>query len=511
MPAVEREERMPETVVVIGGGMAGLWSALTLGKAGHSVKLLERDPPPPAGDVDTAFNEWERKGVGHLRHSHAFLARLYQIIRDHFPELLDELYEAGARELKFADGLPITLKDKYEPLPSDADLSILTCRRTTLEFVMRAHAEKMANVEFITEVIVRGLEAEKKPEGLTITGVRGERADGTAETWNADIVVDASGKSGQTDVWLKEYGVEYEEFSQECGILYFTRHYKLRDGWEEPERGVIPGAGDLGFLKYGVFPGDNRCFSITLSVAEVEMELRKKILHPEVFDGVCAQLPGIAEWTSAERSEPTSRVFGMGNLVARWRKLEDETGKPKVLNYFPAGDTYVRTNPLYGRGCSFAAVAAQVLKTALEESSDPVARGKAYIAGTEAELRPYFDNMCKQDLTARKVAENTLTPGYKPSLKSRIAKSFLDDGISIALRGDVRMMREAMQGFHMLQAPDLWLKKVGNAATVARYWVTPKPFKAKLYPPKLGPDRAELLQRVGVSPTADLRQASAAE
>ena len=30
--------------------------------------------------------------------------------------------------------------------------------------------------------------------------------------------------------------------------------------------------------KFGVFPGDNGCFSITLCVPEVEEELRKKIV-----------------------------------------------------------------------------------------------------------------------------------------------------------------------------------------------------------------------------------------
>ena len=73
---------MAERVLVIGAGMAGLWTALALGPTGREVVLLERDPPPPAGDADAAFVDWNRRGVGHLRHSHAFLARLRLIIRD---------------------------------------------------------------------------------------------------------------------------------------------------------------------------------------------------------------------------------------------------------------------------------------------------------------------------------------------------------------------------------------------------------------------------------------------
>ena len=71
---------MAEKVLVIGAGMAGLWTALALGPTGREVVLLERDPPPPDGGPDEAFEGWTRRGVGHLRHSHAFLARLRLLI-----------------------------------------------------------------------------------------------------------------------------------------------------------------------------------------------------------------------------------------------------------------------------------------------------------------------------------------------------------------------------------------------------------------------------------------------
>ena len=85
---------MAERVLVIGAGVAGLSVALALAPTGRQVVLLERDPPPPLGDADTAFAEWTRRGVGHLRHSHAFLARLRTIVRDAHPGLLEDLRAA---------------------------------------------------------------------------------------------------------------------------------------------------------------------------------------------------------------------------------------------------------------------------------------------------------------------------------------------------------------------------------------------------------------------------------
>ena len=46
------------------------------------------------------------------------------------------------------------------------------------------------------------------------------------------MVVDASGKSGFTIEQLKEEGAPIPEESETAGILYFTRHYRLRPGME---------------------------------------------------------------------------------------------------------------------------------------------------------------------------------------------------------------------------------------------------------------------------------------
>ena len=113
-----------EDILVIGAGIAGLCAALALGGRGR-VTVIERDGPPPEGDANAAFAEWKRRGVGHLRHSHAFLARLRNLIRDEHPRLLEDLLSAGCREITFADMMPPEVRHRYEPKPEDADLTIL--------------------------------------------------------------------------------------------------------------------------------------------------------------------------------------------------------------------------------------------------------------------------------------------------------------------------------------------------------------------------------------------------
>ena len=495
---------MGEQVLVIGAGIGGLCTALALGPTGREITILERDPPPPAGDADHAFAEWNRRGVGHLRHSHAFLARLRSIIQHQHPALLAELLAAGCRELTFEAGLSDLLRKTYTPEPIDAELAILTSRRTTLELVIRRYVERLPNVAIRSEAFVASLVTEPGPP-IRVTGVTLQ----SGETLNADLVVDAGGRLSSAMEQLLALGAPIHEESESAEILYYTRHYRLRPGQAEPPRGGPPATGDLGFLKFGVFPGDNGCFSITLCAPEIEVALRTALVDPDVFDTVCRQMPGLVAWIDPARTEGVSKVFGMGDLVSRWRDLASD-GQPAVLGFFPLGDSLVRTNPLYGRGCSFAAVSAYLLRDALEAGTDPAGRLVAYAAAIRAELRPYYLSMRSQDRGSARRARQMLTPDYKPSLRSRLLRGFLEDGVAVAVRSDPALLRAAMRGFHMLEHPSAWLKRPRNIARVLGYWGRGKAANAAAYPPKAGPERELLMRAIGVSPQADIERLKAA-
>lgn len=494
---------MNERVLVIGAGMAGLWTALALAPTGREVTLLERDPPPPQGGADEAFDRWTRRGVGHLRHSHAFLARLRLIIRDQHPNLLAELQTAGCRDLGFEGGLTDIHKRSYTPDPVDNDLAVLTSRRTTLELVMRRYVERQPNVTIRSGAFVRELllGVDAVP---TVIGVVIEDASGRREL-SADFVVDSAGRTSDAIEQLREAGAVIPEESEDCGILYYTRHYRLNPGVTEPERGEAPLTGDLEYLKFGVFPGDNGCFSITLCVPEIEEELRKKIVDPAIFDACCASLPGLTPWIDPATATPISRVFGMGDLHSRWRDFAPQ-GKAAVLGFFPVGDSLVRSNPLYGRGCSFAAVSAHLLRDALQMFEDPAARLEAYQRRIGAELRPHHDAMRDADRSAIRRARQVLTPDHQPNLKSRITKRFLEDGVAIAIRSDIDLFRAALRGFHMLEDPQAWLKRPKNLAKVVGYWARGKTRNAEAYRPRGGPEREAMLRGLGLSPDLDVQR-----
>jgi 2-polyprenyl-6-methoxyphenol hydroxylase-like FAD-dependent oxidoreductase len=486
-------------IVIIGAGMAGLMSALALQGADREIIVLDRDPPPPEGGPDAAFDDWERRGVGHFRHSHAFLARLLNLIRDRRPALLEALTAAGARESSFADVMPELLRERYRARPGDERLSILISRRTTLESVLRTYVTGLEGVELLTDAFVNGLELSDAPMGgLSAAGVRGD-VEGAPVRWAADLVIDASGRTSQIPDWLAEAGVTIPEEAEDAGILYYTRHYRLRPGRSEPPRGAGSNTGDLGYLKYGVFNADNGWFSITLALPEGETDLRQAIVDPKVFDRICAALPGPAAWIDPIRAEPQTKVFGMGDLKSRWRSFVAEDGRPAALNLFMVGDGLIRSNPLYGRGCTFAAIEAFALADVLRESADPVTRARLYQARLKADLRPFYDNMLKQDRAAIRRAGRARAPERKPNLRSRVMKSLVEDGITLTLRSDVETLRDALSAFHMLAPPDAWLKRPRTLAKVVTTWAAPRAAKIDFYPKPLGPKRVEMLQMLGLA------------
>src|SRR5947208_13044071 len=108
-------------VVIVGGGVAGLGAALALARGGHNVTVLERDTGDLPDSPDHAFEEWDRHGAPQFWHSHGFLARLRNLLRDRAPDVLQALLDAGATELRFTERFPVEMEDT-SPRPHDDEL-----------------------------------------------------------------------------------------------------------------------------------------------------------------------------------------------------------------------------------------------------------------------------------------------------------------------------------------------------------------------------------------------------
>ena len=142
-------------VLVVGGGIGGLATALALGREGPRVTLVERDDVAPAADVEAAFTA-DRRGAPQTRHTHGFLARLVRELRQRFPDVHEALLAAGSVPLPLTRGFA-------DERPGDDELTVLAMRRSTVEWVLRRAAAAEPSVEIRTGVGVAGLRLEHDP------------------------------------------------------------------------------------------------------------------------------------------------------------------------------------------------------------------------------------------------------------------------------------------------------------------------------------------------------------
>jgi 2-polyprenyl-6-methoxyphenol hydroxylase-like FAD-dependent oxidoreductase len=438
--------------VIIGSGISGLSAAIALAHDGHDAVVLERDATPLPDSADEAF-EWNRRGAPQVRHSHAFLARGRNTLRDRFPHVREALLAAGVTEVAWADMLPDTITDKT-PAPGDEDLVMLASRRTTFEWVLRRSALETERVEIRDGVTVTGLDA----NGSRVTGVTT-----SAETIDADFVVDAAGRPSHLIQMLAGVGIKLRETKSASGIVYLSRFYRLHDGVKEPTQQPFDGA-DVGYLKFAIFRGDNRTFSVTLAY-DTEDEPLRSLRRRGRFDEAIDLMPPIAVWVDPDVSEPISGVHYMGGLINRVRHFVVD-GRPIVRGLFAVGDSSVCTNPLYGRGCSLGLVHGTLLADAIRaDGEDPDAVALAFDAATNEHLVPWYDAAVAQDKVNMQIAR-----GEELSDFDAYVRSLVNDGLFPAARFDANTSRAWYRTFNLLRPPQALMSDPDVMRVALEYW-----------------------------------------
>ena len=350
-----------------------MFAALSIARAGCRVTVLERDDAGRPDDVDAAFS-WQRPGAPQLHHTHFFLTRLRVVVGDHFPDLLAALYEAGGtNQLIIGPGLAGVGPAAGEDGPED--LRLLAVRRTTFEWVLRGKALEQEGVELRTGVPVVGRATRTQGRKVAVTGV--ELADGT--TLNADAVIATTGRRGEVSDWLATHGVSIREhLGASPNIVYFTRFYQLADGEEFPTTGTAPGRGRAGVF-CGVSPADNGTYPVIVAVDSGDSEMRSYLQSPASFEAVARLFPESVPWLRPGLAEPVTGVNVIAGLLNRTRSLLTEIGDPILEGFHCLGDAHTVSNPLYGRGCTLAAIQAVELAYAFRHHpGDPDARARVY-------------------------------------------------------------------------------------------------------------------------------------
>ena len=331
---------MVRSVVIIGGGVAGLGAAVALADQGRVVTVLERDPMPECGSGDEAFLSWRRPGVTQFRQAHGFSARSRNLLLERAPQVVEALVADGVEEMNFFKLLaPPELWTE-----ADDAYTNLWARRPGFELALRRYAE--GRVDLHAPAAAAGVVIEDG-DPPRVTGVR-VAGGGTIE---ADLVIDAGGRRSPVPRWLAEAGVHLELDDQDCDIVYFTRYYRRNPNGPSPLL-LIGGAAVTDRFGFNTFTGDHDTYAL-LMVCRPDDRRLLSLRHDEVFEAVAARLPLMAPWIEPEAGTPIHGVEMMsGNRNRRWRYLSE--GRPAVMGLLPVGDALCSTNPFYGWGASMA-------------------------------------------------------------------------------------------------------------------------------------------------------------
>ena len=382
--------------VVAGGSIAGLATSLALARSGAQVTLIERDTIPSVTDAEEAF-ALERPGVPQSHFLHAFLARMVKVLRERFPDVLDDLLEAGA---------------KIDRPPSadrilDEEVCLLLARRSTVEWILRRAALAETNIEHLA--------------GRQVVGVAGERRsvkgavldDGTLLQGS---VIACTGRRGDIGAWLAPLDVAIEEQLVRSELVYITRWYQAPD-FDLGAGGLLR---DLGYLSYLFVPADGGTLAVAIGLPPEDAELRACLLDDGGFDRAAAMLPGLGHGLRDSGARPLRSSQPMAGLVNRLRRFADRSGDPLVTGFHAAGDSHTCTNPAYGRGCSLAMVQAVLLADAVAaHPDDMVARSAAYEASCSSEVEPWFHSSVMMDQARAAMRKRAASPDSDTDQEAR--------------------------------------------------------------------------------------------
>lgn len=440
-------------VLVLGGGMCGLTTALLLTRDGHEVTVVERDPaqPPPAAG---AWQAWRRPGVNQFRLPHIMLPRWRAGMDSELPGVLSGLEAAGGLRLNLLALVPESQRGPWRD--GDGQFETVTARRPVLEAVL-ATAAVDAGVTVRRGVTVTGLLTDPSVTG-PVPRVTGVLAAGGL-TLRADLVVDCAGRRSALPAWLRAVGGrEPAEERADCGFVYYARHYLSRTGTlPEGRTSLLQRYGSMSVL---TLPADNGTWSVTLVTSSRDRAMRG-LRDAARWDSVLALHPLAAHWCDGE---PITGVDVIAGIEDRHRGLVVD-GDPVATGVVAVGDAWACTNPSLGRGATFGLLHACGLRDVLRETGadDHDKLVRRFHEWTTAALEPlyratlWFDGhrLAELDADAAGRPYRTDDPGWAFSL-----------AMFAAGQADPDLARAYHSVTSLLATPDQLLAEPGTAEKI---------------------------------------------
>lgn len=346
--------------VVIGGSIAGLWTARILADHFDRVTVIDRDHFPETPEA--------RRGVPQGRQVHVLLIRGQQILDQLFPGLCAELESEDVSSIRWSeDTYSYGLTGKWN-IPFSFGYQTMGCSRNLLEWHMRRRLAQNPKISFVEGRVVSALlsdDARTRVTGVRMEAVGAERASVGEETLAADLVVDCSGRESRAPEWLKALGYEApEEIVIDSHVGYATRFVQPSPSLNVPWKSLLiqsrSGNVSRSALIYPIERGQWTALMVAVNAPlpdtdESYLEFARSLPVPDAYDAL----------KDAQMLTPIYRYQRTANQLRRYGSL---ARLPE--SFILIGDAVCAFNPVFGQGMSVSAMEALLLDQELRRGQD---------------------------------------------------------------------------------------------------------------------------------------------
>ncbi|BBY22263.1 hydroxylase [Mycobacterium stomatepiae] len=330
-----------------------------------TVLVVERDVLPDGPQT--------RRGVPQGGMPHIPPARLTRILDELLPGFLDELVAGGARVWNDGDLSRLCITFGGDQLlrsghvPDPGSIVIHYAHRPFLEWSLRRRVHAIANVELLQGRDAVRLTSTRERDRVTGV-VLAQRDSGIETTWEADLVVDATGRGSRTPLFLEELGYGRPRVDQlkvhvtYAGLPVYVEPGKLR------ENSTLTAARPSRPVAFAMTAGENDVHMLAVQTLAGQPAPKDRAAVFDCLDGIAP--PHVL--AVARSAEPLADVVQYKFPANRWRRYDKMVRTPDGL--IVMGDAVCSFNPLYGQGMSVAASEALILRDCLAQGDGNLPR-----------------------------------------------------------------------------------------------------------------------------------------